>query len=544
MRITQVLSLNLLAFFCLVCVAQAQEKPDSFWTVPEWTSYERTSTYSEVMDFIIRLKEKADFHVFSMGKSKEGKDIPVVALANPPISSAEESMRSGKPVMYVQGNIHAGEVEGKEVLLMLMRDILLGEKKYLLDNQIILFAPIYNTDSNDKMEVGRRPSQENSPQEVGIRENSQGWDLNRDGMKMDAFETAGLFTEVINKWDPQLFVDLHTTNGTWHGYSLTWAPSYHTCGALGPFQYTYHNILPTVTQKVQEKHDLHLGPYGYYFLKEGWPPKSVYTYNHHPRYLVNQFGLRNRMAILSESFAHEKFYQRIHSTYAFVLEILNFTNANAQEIIIVNQEAEKMSMESVRKGAGTFKKGVQFKMVPFTKKLDGYRTYDYQLKKDSASEYLRMPNIVAYDDVTYFARFEPLEESVLPRGYLISKDFPQVIENLRMHGVQVEQLTGPVSAEGEFFLAKELKNAGRVFEGHHMTEIKGEFRPGAKTFTEGDFKIDLNQPLANLIFYLLEPRSDDGLVTWNFFDEYFEEQNINRYPVAYPVFKYLELVEE
>ena len=537
---TQFLVMALLYSVMLV----SQDRPDSLWTIPEWTGYEKTSTYREVIAFLSKLKAKTDCHIFSMGKSKEGKGIPVVVLSNPPVSSAEESMRSGKPVIYIQGNIHAGEVEGKEVLLMLMRDILLGSKHHLLDNQIILFAPIYNTDNNDSMQIDARPSQEGSPLMVGKRSNSQGWDLNRDGVKFEALETQALFTEVINKWDPQVFVDLHTTNGTWHGYSLTWAPSYHTCGALGPFQYTYHKLLPEVTRRVHENYDIHLGPYGYYFLREGWPPKNVYTYNHHPRYLVNQFGLRNRMAILSESFAHEKFYQRINSTYAFVSEILAFTNSNAQEIIQINQDAERSTMESVRTGAGTFKKGIQFKMVPFTKKLEGYRTYDYQLKNDSSSEYLRMPNIVSYDDVTYFARFEPLEESVLPRGYLISKDFPEVIENLRMHGVKVEQLSGPVSAEGEYFLAKELRSSGRPFEGHRMSELKGEFRPGARTFEAGDFKIDLNQPLANLIFYLLEPRSDDGLVTWNFFDAYFKKEGIDRYPVSYPVFKYLELLEE
>ena len=93
-----------------------------------------------------------------------------------------------------------------------MRDILFGNKKHLLEKQIILFAPMYNTDSNDKMEKGRRPSQEDSPLEVGLRENSQGLDLNRDGVKMEAYETNGLFQNVINTWDPQIFVDLHTTN--------------------------------------------------------------------------------------------------------------------------------------------------------------------------------------------------------------------------------------------------------------------------------------------------------------------------------------------
>ncbi len=527
-----------------VSLGWSQQLSDTLWTIPELTGYQETSRYADVVSFIKTVEERAGIHVFSMGTSAEGKEIPVVVLADPPLYSPEEAMRSGKPVIYIQGNIHGGEVEGKEVLLMLMRDIMFGDKNHLLENQILLFVPIFNTDGNDKMSVESRPSQEGSPPLVGQRANSQGWDLNRDGMKLDAAETRSLFEVVISHWDPQVFVDLHTTNGTWHGYSLTWAPSYHTAGALKPFQFSYHRLLPEVTKRAFDKFGLHFGPYGYYFLDEGWPPKSVYTYNHHPRYLVNQFGLRNRMAILSESFAHERFDQRINSTYVFVSEILEFTNQHSLQIFEINREAEKATMENVRNGAGTFKKGVRFKMVPFTRKLNNYRTYDYKRKSNSSEEYLRMPNIVIYNDISYHARFEPVEESILPHGYLLSKEFRSVIDNLRMHGVVVEELTAEVSAEGEYFLAKDLRRLGEEFEGHKMVELVGEFRPGGRTFNRGDFKIDLNQPLANLIFYLLEPRSDDGLVTWNFFDEYFKNQGIKHQMVAYPVFKYFQLVEE
>lgn len=128
------------------------------------------------MAFIKTIESKSEnAFVFSMGTSKEGKEIPVVVLSKDKIKTASEAKASGKLVIYIQGNIHAGEVEGKEVLQILLQEILLDDKKHLLDNQIILFAPIYNTDSNDKMEKGRRPSQEDSPLEVGLRETVKGW---------------------------------------------------------------------------------------------------------------------------------------------------------------------------------------------------------------------------------------------------------------------------------------------------------------------------------------------------------------------------------
>ena len=258
---------------------QAQEWPMELITQPEKTAYRETSTYQQVMDLVnAAIKDSPYAHLISMGQSKQGKSIPVIVMANPKVTTPEEAKASGKPIIYVQGNIHSGEVEGKESLQIMLREILKGDKLSLLDNQILLFAPIYNTDSNDELEQGRRPSQEDSPIKVGNRSNSQGWDLNRDAMKAEAIETKGLFQNIIVPWDPALFVDLHTTNGVWHGYSLTWAPSYHTAGEKAPFDYTWDKILPTVTDEVLEEDGIYLGPYGYFYeRREGWPIKSIYT---------------------------------------------------------------------------------------------------------------------------------------------------------------------------------------------------------------------------------------------------------------------------
>jgi hypothetical protein len=539
MKISTAILVPLFTVFSIALNAQASWPEDLILT-PERSSFVKTSTYAEVMMFISSIKKKSsNAHVISMGKSPEGKEIPVVILANPQIKTAEEAKASGKPVIYIQGNIHAGEVEGKEAVMMLMRDILLGNKSYWLQNQIVLFAPIYNTDSNDKMETGRRPSQEDSPLEIGIRENSQGLDLNRDGVKMEAPETQGLITNIITKWDPQLFVDLHTTNGTWHAYSLTWAPSYHSAGEFGPYDFTNNVMLKEITKTAKEKYNLLLGPYGDYDLRETWPPKNFFTYNHHPRYLVNQFGLRNRMAILSEAFSHERFYQRIFSTYSFVTEILEFTHRNAQKIVATNKQAEEAAVKNVLDNAGKIKKGVRFKMVPL-ETFEKFRTYDYvrEKKPDNSGKLFRTGNIVTYDSVTYHAKFEAQVESTLPRGYVIPAEFAFIAEHLKKHGVAVKQLTKGQSFQGEVFTINALEKSKRKFEGHFMAEAKGDFKSGSRKFKKGDYVVDLAQPLANFIFYLLEPQSDDGLVNWNFFDAYLEKQGIANKPVEYPVFKY------
>jgi hypothetical protein len=539
MKIARIIILMAFAANSFFCAAQSSW-PEPLILTPEKSNFVKTSSYAEVMDFIKTITAQAgNAHVISMGKSPEGKDIPVIILSNTLIKTPQEAKATGKPVIYIQGNIHAGEVEGKEAVMMLMRDILLGNKKHLLDNQIILFAPIYNTDSNDKMEKGRRPSQEDSPLEVGIRENSQGLDLNRDGIKMETPETQGLITNIITPWDPQVFVDLHTTNGTWHAYSLTWAPSYHSAGESLTYEYVNNKMMKEITRTVDKKYGLFFGPYGDFDVREGWPLKNFYTYNHHPRYLVNQFGLRNRMAILSEAFSHERFYQRIYSTYSFVTEILEYTNAHAKEILDINRQAEETAIKNVVERAGKMKKGVRYKMVS-GETLNGFRTYDYvqTRKSDGTAQNLRTGNIVKFDSVKYFAKFEAEVESTLPSGYIIPAEFSAIAEHLRRAGVKVDQLTKSQSFKGEVFKMAALTKATRKFEGHFMAKADGTFSSANKKFKKGDYVVDLAQPLANLIFYLLEPQSDDGLVTWNFFDTYYDQQQKSNKPVEYPVFKY------
>jgi len=533
-------------FFFFLLALSAQEKttfPASLLLVPEKSNFEKTSTYADVMSFLHAIKLLSpNIYLSSICESTLGIDIPMAVLSNPLVNSPEQAKASGKPVIYIQANIHAGEVEGKEVAMMLMRDILLGDKKNLLQNQIIIFVPIYNVDGNDKMAKGLRVSQENSPLETGTRENGQGLDLNRDGIKMEAPETMGVILNILNLWDPQVTVDLHTTNGTWHGYSLTWAPGYLSSGESGPYNYLNEVMLPLITKNAKEKYDLNLGPFGDFSLREGWPLKNFYTYNHHPRYIINHIGLRNRMSILSESFAHERFYQRIHSTYHFVYEILNHCNNNASEILKINKEAELAAIEKVRNQAGMLKKGVRFKMVPTDKPLNHFRTYDYEkyLKEDGSISWLKSGKITYYDNITYFAAFQDTVNATLPRGYVIPAIMDTIVQLLQQHGVNVIKLEKKTRFSGESFFVETWNKSPRKFEGHNMASVEGKFNAKDLIAQKGDYIVDLAQPLANLIFYMLEPQSDDGIVAWNFLDKYFGERVESFSPVDYPIFKYFQ----
>ncbi len=523
-------------FLSNAAIAQFDLLPESMFTIAELTGYERTSTHAEVISVIDALDDGTDLmHRESLLLTREGRDVPIVVLANPRITSPEQAQASGKPVIYIQGNIHGGEVEGKEASLIAMRDILFGDKQHLLDKQIIVFVPIYNADGNDDMADNNRPNQEFSPVMTGVR-TAHGLDLNRDGMIVEADETQALYRNVIQRWDPDLLVDLHTTNGTWHGYSLTYAPSYHTAGDPSTSDYTSDVMWPELQGSVKDKFDLDFGWYGGYNYRS-WPPTELRTFHHAPRYITNNMALRNRMAILSETFSHDRFYKRVHAANVFVEEILEYTNQHGSEIRRINREADARVAAST---IGT-EKGVQYEMIPREEPLD-LLTYSYLPfeKSDGSIDLVRSAELVTIEGVANYNAFRPTRTATVPSAYVFSSAFSGLADKLRQHGIWVETLEADASFNGQTFAINEIGKQDFVQNGHRNSLLRGAFRDETRFFSRGDFIVSMNDRLANLIFYLLEPESDDGLAYWNLFDEYLEPAMAQDGTVDYPVFKVLD----
>lgn len=529
--------------FGLACQATAYAQDGGFSeamiTAAELSNYERTSTFAEVVAVVDALQASSDLvHRETLLTSLEGKDVPLLVLADPPVATPQAARDSGKLVVYIQGNIHGGEVEGKEASLIAMREILHGDKRHLLENQIVLFLPVYNSDGNDQMSPDSRPSQEMSPLLAGQR-SAHGFDLNRDGMIIDTIETAALYENIIRRWDPDLFVDLHTTNGTWHGYSLTYAPSYQTAGEPAPSNYTADVMLPAIRDSVKRKYNLDFNWYGGFDYRD-WPPTELRTYHHAPRYLTNNMGLRNRMAILSETFAHDRFYKRVHAANAFVNEILEFSNSHAGEIREINREADARVVERIEQEGGRYQNGVQFEMVALDEPLDllSYKYIPYAAE-DGTTKFVRSSEIVEIKGVQNFNAFEATKTATVPKAYIFSARLPELAAKLRQHGIEVNTLDSRQEFKGESFRVDAIGKQGFVQNNHRNSLLEGEYLSGEQVFDSGDYYVPMNNRLANLIFYLLEPQADDGLAYWNFFDAYLQPSLNADDSAIFPVFKVL-----
>src|SRR3954463_12091558 len=209
-------------------------------TRAERTNFLETSHYDDVVTFIDSLKTLgAKISTGSIAKTSEGRELPYVVVSRPLITTPAAARAANRPVAYIQANIHAGEVEGKEAMQSLLRDLLFDKKKNVLDSIVLIVQPIYNADGNEKWgPQDRNRGAQNGPEIVGTRQNASGWNLNRDYIGADAPETRGSLA-ALNKWNPDLFMDLHTTDGSIHDYALTYSP---------PLTPTAVNVLPYSTK--------------------------------------------------------------------------------------------------------------------------------------------------------------------------------------------------------------------------------------------------------------------------------------------------------
>jgi len=504
----------------------------------ERTNYTETSRYQDVMDFLAAVQRLNDrVQVTSFGTTSEGRALPLVIVADPPVYQPRQALASGKLIVFVMGNIHAGEVEGKEACLHLIRDIAIGPLRSLLNDLIVLVAPIYNADGNERISTENRPDQKGPVGGVGIRTNARELDLNRDFMKLESPEANALVRQIFNRWDPHLTVDLHTTNGSHHGYALTYAPPLNPNSHPAVIAYLRQTMLPAITRVMDQRYHYKTYFYGN-FIDPHNPSKGWATFDHRPRFGNNYLGLRNRLTILSEAYAYNDFRTRVDATQKFVLSILEFSAHHASQMREVIQRAER---ETIARGLAP-KPSDQLGLVFGIKPLD--QPVEILANKVVAETDPRTGQTTdrpSAEMVTYrtqdFGLFEATKKIPLPRAYLLPRDQRPIVDKLLAHGIVVEELTEPLTVEVEAFIVQEVKRASRPFQGHHETSLRGAFQNQRIEFPAGSFLVPMAQPNANLTFYLLEAESDDGLVNWNVFDEYLTAHRRADDTIVYPVYR-------
>jgi zinc carboxypeptidase len=491
-------------------------------TRPERTGFRETSSHADVLLFLDSLaRATSDTRIFTLTTSPEGRRVPWVLAARPVPAGPAAAHRSGKPIVYLQANIHGGEVEGKEVAQMLLRDLTHGRRRPLLDSIVLLVVPIYNADGNERIGPGdqNRPGQ-NGPAAVGQNPNGQWLNLNRDYVKLEAPETRAA-VELINAWDPDLFIDLHTTNGSYHGYVLTYEPGLNP-NSNPAADFARDRFLPVVRERMQRRHGQQTFTYGNFRSQDpdslvlGWE-----TYDARPRFGTNWMGLRGRLAVLSEGYSNADFRTRIQATYNFVAEVLSLAAEQRSTIKSLVQASSQWKTDSVAVRSMLAPPTIQPVIAEITRSAGDGTGGFARRQRTGVYRSIRMP---------VFGRFTAARKELFPAAYLVPPRLRSVVDLLQRQGVVVDSLTerwrGPVQA-----FAIESLTVDPLFEGHRTVQAEGRWagEPGDTAITAGWYLIPTAQPLGVLAAYLLEPASEDGVVTWNLLDR--ELQPGTTYPI-------------
>lgn len=535
-------SLILSLAFLLPSFSSSTQEP---LTVAEASDFTATSRYDDVMTFIQALQQRSSLlRVETLCVSVEGRAVPLLVIGKPVPSSPFELQHDPRAVVYIQANIHAGEVEGKEASLMLAREILLQETPPYLDQLIILIAPILNADGNEKISPTNRQRQAGPDKGVGIRYNSQNLDLNRDSMKLESPELQGLVKNVLMRWDPVLLVDCHTTNGSYHEEPVTYSWPLNPNGETSIIAYMREKMLPSINKELREKYNTLAIPYGNFDYRN--PDSGWQTFSPQPRFVTNYVGLRNRLAILDENYAYADYKTRVFSCYKFLLAILDYCSLYKEEIIRLVSEADRKTIQRglQPKERNTF--AVEFDVQPLPEKVIIHGWEMEIIRSEGQRPRINKTDRKRTYTLPYFADFVPKRSVLFPFAYLIPVADPEIHRKLLQHGLLVEKLKAPAKLQVEAFRIKELTGSQRLYQGHRLNSVKGEYILEEKEFPPGTLYIGTAQPLANLAASLLEPESDDGFLVWNFFDRYLVPQwgqELQTYPV-YRVLEPVKLVKE
>lgn len=492
-------------------------------TRAERTGYLETSRYDDVVTFIDSLRRiGAPIAVGTIGTTSEGRAIPYVVASRPLVSTPAAARAAGRPIVYVQGNIHGGEVEGKEALQALLRDLVFQSRPNVLDSIVLIAVPIYNADGNEKFaNQARNRGEQNGPELVGQRPNAQGFDLNRDYVKADAPETRASL-HMFNTWDPDVFVDLHTTDGSYHGYALTYAPSLNPAGDIGPAfaggAYARDSLLPELRRRVRTRRGDETFDYGN-FVSQDSAARGWFTYDHRPRYGTNYYALRGRIGVLSEAYSHDPFARRVASTYAFTSELLSLVAERGSRIRDLSRRAD-----SVVAAWGT---GVSSAQIPIRGELTTApyigdvivesleRTGDTVRTEPGVRRGMRRTGSFRPVRMPVYDRFAATLSTPTAWGYAFSAGDSSAARLLKLHGIEVERIENACATRGDTFDADSVIVSPNAFQNRRAASVEGRWQQADVRLDAGTYVVRLAQPLGVLATYILDPRSDDGLVAWN-----------------------------
>jgi Zinc carboxypeptidase len=478
---------------------------DDPWITPSERGQLRTTPdYDETVAYLRRLVAAAkELQMVSLGRSAEGRDIWLVIASKERAFTPDALRRTNKPVVFAQAGIHAGEIDGKDAGLMLLRDMTVrATKRDLLDRANFLFVPIFNTDGHERSSRFSRINQR-GPEESGWRTTAQNYNLNRDYMKADTPEMAAML-RAIDTWQPDLYIDLHVTDGADYQYDLTYGGNVASGWSPAIAGWMTGTFRPAIDAALKEMGHI---PGPLIFTDD--PAAGIGDDPDDPRLSSGYGDARHMATILVENHSLKPYDQRVLATYVFLEHTLRLVAREAANLREATRAARETKMSDVP---------LSWRVLPETPK--------------SEVEFLGIERREVLSPVSGGVRVEWLGRPVTirvpysvgsvatsvdrPAAYWVPASWRQVIEKLDLHGIRYERISAPREVEVTMYRLGEPEYGRAQFEGHVRVTAPAKSERRRERFPANSVRVPTDQPLGTLAVLLLEPSSPDSLFQWGF----------------------------
>ena len=487
---------------------------DDPWLTPaEASGFSTTPSYEETVRWLRRLvAASSKLQLVSVGESWEGRTIWMVVASADGASTPEELNGGQKPVLLAQAGIHSGEIDGKDAGLMLLRDLAVGELSSLLDRVSVLFIPILNVDGHERVSPFSRVNQR-GPDEMGWRTNARNLNLNRDYVKLDTPEIRAV-VHVLDRWRPELYFDLHVTDGVEKQYDITWGynGSHAHSPAIG--RWLEERLDPTLGKDLQDMGHIP-GPHVFVFDRTDLT-KGILAWEGGPRYSDGYGSSRHVATVLVENHSLKPYKQRVLGTRVLLQSALEVLAEEGEELARAAQTDRNRRWSDLPVGwERDSEPGAE---------LFEFLAVEQQLTPSSISggQRIRWTGKPVSVMVPVYRTTRQIGSVVPPTAYWVPAAWSDVIERLRAHGIEMEILSESRELEVEMYRLGEPEYADEPFEGR--LRVEAEATPGLvrQTFAPGSARVRVDQPLGVLATLLLEPASPDSFFQWGFFSEVFQ----------------------
>ncbi|MEO0470391.1 MAG: M14 family zinc carboxypeptidase [Bacteroidota bacterium] len=495
----------------LLCLLGFQFSLFAQKTPYENSGQQATATWAEAIEYYQQLAaQHPQIRLIERGKTDVGKPLHTVIVSKEGLTDPLQARAQGRRILLVNNGIHPGEPCGVDASMMLARDLMeKAEMKALLNEVVIVIIPLYNIGGSLNRSSYSRANQV-GPAEYGFRGNARNFDLNRDFIKADT-RNARSFFEIFQDWQPDVFIDTHTTNGADYPAVMTLIAT--QSDKLGPETKRYQDevLTPAMYEWMAYKKQK-MCPYVNSIGTT--PDKGIAAFMDSPRYSTGYTALFQTMSFVTEAHMLKSFAERVEATYVFLEGMIRHLAKNPKTAEVVQND----------RNAAATQKTFDIQWTIDTSEVDQlwFDGYEAKYKKSEVSGLDRLyydRNAPWRKQIPFLQRYKATNTVEAPTAYIIPQGNDRVIERLALNGVVMKTLSTDIKLPVEVSYIEDRKTSTRSYEGHfYHQQFTSRKEQQEIQFYAGDKVVFINQWRNPLIVHTLEPESQDAYFRWNFFD--------------------------